>query len=209
MKRKIYVVGGCNGYANWMQGELVNSIEDCDLVVFTGGEDVDPSMYGEPMGFRTYSNLSRDKYEEKYFKLACALSKKIAGICRGSQFLSVMNGGKLVQHQSNPNYIHPIKTYDGKILNISSTHHQAQYPYNLSTDKYSILGWTDNLCGFHLDGNEEELSPPKECEIVFYPPNCLGIQGHPESLFDNKEYDDTIIWLQNLLNQFMNDTILI
>ena len=41
---KIYVVGGDLNYANWISDkEFVQTPEEADLVLFTGGEDVHPS----------------------------------------------------------------------------------------------------------------------------------------------------------------------
>lgn len=92
-----------------------------------------------------------------------------------------MNGGKLVQHQDNPLFIHNIKTYTDEDMLITSTHHQAAYPYNLKKDEYKILGWTTDISKFHQDGNQKELPLDKEVEIVYYPKTrCLGIQGHPK-----------------------------
>ena len=45
--KKVYVVGEAINYVNFMTGvKLVNAIEDANIVLFTGGEDVDPSLYG-------------------------------------------------------------------------------------------------------------------------------------------------------------------
>lgn len=206
--RKIYVVGDATNYANWMEGTIVSSIEEADLVLFTGGEDVTPSLYDEPQHPRTYNSLIRDNIEKIEFEKAVELNKHIIGICRGSQFVCAMSGGKLVQHQSNPSYMHDIYTYDGNILEITSTHHQAQYPWNLPEEDYEILGWTKNMLPFHEDGNQQELpmASEKECEIVYYKQTkALGIQGHPEMMFD--ENHPTIIWLRELLNKHTNDTL--
>jgi gamma-glutamyl-gamma-aminobutyrate hydrolase PuuD len=209
MERKIYVVGFGEEYANWMQGELVEKLEDADLIVFTGGEDVHPSLYHEPIHSTTSANLSRDIRERGYFKQALSLKKHMIGICRGSQFLCVMSGGKLVQHQENPEYIHWLETFDKeKEMAITSTHHQAQYPWNLKKNQeFKVLAWTSGLSMFHLDGLGKEL--PKafdtECEIVHYPETkCLAIQGHPESM---KPQCYPIKYLQNLLDKFMEDKI--
>lgn len=203
--RKIFVVGGSTNYANWMQGILVQKMEDANLVVFTGGEDVDPSLYQQPKHRLTGSNLERDKREWKAYERARTLGIPCIGICRGSQFLCVMNEGDLVQDQINPGYKHLIKTFDGQSLLITSTHHQAAYPFVLPDDEYKILGWTNNMCGHHEDGNGKELNPPKECEIVYYPKTkCLGIQGHPESM---DETDPVIPWLRNLLDKFLNNEL--
>lgn len=81
--RKIYVVGNSTGYIRWMDGELVDNMKDADLVVFTGGEDVDPQLYGDPRNPTTSSNLTRDRYEVLEFNEALELKKHIIGICRG------------------------------------------------------------------------------------------------------------------------------
>ena len=199
--RKIFVVGGGEHYANWMEGELVTTMKDANLVVFTGGEDVHPDLYGQPMHPTTSANKLRDRFEVAEFNEAVKLDKHIIGICRGSQFLCVANGGMLVQHQNNPSFVHEIKTFDGKTLEITSTHHQAAFPYNLSPEDYQILGWTERMLPFHEGGMQEELNPEKECEIVHYPGNkCLGIQGHPE-MMSSKHL--TIAYLRDLLNKFL------
>lgn len=204
--RKIHVVGGGARYANWMEGALVDKIKDADLVVFTGGEDVDPDFYGHSHHPTTGSNKTRDRVEQIAFNEASKLKKPMIGICRGSQFLCVMNGGVLVQHQQNPSYLHNIKTYDGKELEITSTHHQAAYPFDLPKEQFKVLGWTKGISKFHEDGNKEEMNPEVECEIVHYPAGrCLGIQGHPEAL--NAEKHPTIPYLQSMLNLFMDNKL--
>lgn len=207
--RKIFVVGGNIRYANWMEGKLTKVMEEADLIVFTGGEDVSPSMYGEKMHRKTFSNMKRDTHEANVFKKALALDKHMIGICRGSQFLCVMNGGKLVQHQENPSHMHPMILKSGEVINITSTHHQAQYPFNLDSSEYVVLGWSDGISKFHYNFKDEELSYHpffKECEIVYYPlTKCLGIQGHPE--FEDYKYEEGLPKLQELLNDFLNDKI--
>lgn len=212
-KRKIFVVGGSNNYANWMEGELTGKMIEADLVVFTGGEDVSPSLYGESAHRYTHFNIHRDLREQKVFEQAVGLKKHIIGICRGSQFSCVMSGGKLVQHQQNPSFLHDIFTYDGRELEITSTHHQAQFPWNLPKDEFKLLGFSVGLSSFHEDGNQKELlgAADRECEIVYYPKTrALAIQGHPEMMFesDYKRRDKTIEWLQALLDKHMNDSII-
>lgn len=204
-KIKIYIVGRSLEYANWLDCELVKIIEEADLVMFTGGEDVSPSLYNEPAHKTTYTNSDRDAYEVIQFNKALELNKPMIGICRGSQFLCVMSGGKLVQHQQNKYSYHNLKMWDNEDILISSTHHQAQYPFNLPKEDYKILGWTENISQFHLNGAGEELNPEVECEIVYYPKTkCLGIQGHPEYMDYNHP---TNIRLRNLVDDFLNENI--
>ena len=217
MRRKIYVVGDATDYANWMDGDLVYKLEDADLVVFTGGADITPAIYNEPKHPKTFFIWERDKREMAAFKRALRLKKHMIGICRGAQFLCVMNGGKLVQHQENWNYFHKIYTHDGQTFRITSEHHQAMYPFNLPTNEYKILARSKEQSKFHLDGNMKELKFGKEeCEIVYFPRiKSLGIQGHPEWInrhsFDPIEESakhTTLPYLQDLLDKHMEDAII-
>jgi GMP synthase-like glutamine amidotransferase len=190
-----------------MEGKTVDEIESADLVVFTGGEDVDPSLYDKRRHPTTSSNLARDIYEKEYYEMARELNKAIIGICRGSQFLCVMNGGILVQHQNNPSFLHNIQTIDGE-YEITSTHHQAAFPFVLPKENYQILGWTDKMLPFHFgESFEEELNPNPECEIVFYPKSrSLGIQGHPEMMFHTIYQDkhrQTINFLRKIMRKYL------
>lgn len=82
-KRKIYVVGNATNYANWMQAELVEDMKNADLVLFTGGEDVSPSLYNSPKHHTTSCSPMRDEYEVKEYKKAKDLGLPCIGICRG------------------------------------------------------------------------------------------------------------------------------
>jgi len=210
MKRKIYVVGGSNEYANWMQGEIVHNMEDADLVLFTGGEDVTPLLYGDPKHPFTGNNYDRDLRETEKFKKAQELGKHVIGICRGSQFTCAMSGGRLVQHQENPHLYHQIRTSDGKQITISSTHHQAMFPYDMNKEDYKILAWTKDMLRYHQDGNGQEMINNRdlgEVEICYFPKTkVLGIQGHPEFM-DKKRYPDTFDYLTNLLDNHMEDKL--
>src|SRR2546429_270255 len=92
--RKIYVVGGSVGYANWMEGKLVDDMESSDLVVGSGGSDWHPSYYGEPLNKKTGFCTHTDEYEYQEFQKAIKLNKHIVGICRSSQAGSVVSSGK-------------------------------------------------------------------------------------------------------------------
>ncbi len=212
MNRKIFVVGHGLDYANWCEGVITNKIEEADLVLFTGGEDVDPRFYNEVNRHPyTYSNAYRDVQEKRVFAYAQELGKKMLGICRGSQFLCAMAGGKLVQHQENPAYIHSLKTISGDKVFISSTHHQAMYPWGLPEADYKVLAWTEGMSPIHENGDEKEIvngivPGNKECEIVYFKNNpSLNIQGHPEMLFGRDEFEPTIKYCRNLLNIFLNE----
>ena len=97
---KVYVVGGDVRYAKFIDNyEIVPKLEEADIVLFTGGEDVYPGLYGEEAQPATHFNLDRDLYEKLVYKKV-STKQLCVGICRGAQFLAVMNGSKLVQHVS-------------------------------------------------------------------------------------------------------------
>lgn len=203
---KIYVVGHSKNYASWIKdASLTDDMKEADIVLFTGGEDVSPILYGEKEGRFTSTNPMRDAIEQKEFTKAWDLEKPMIGICRGSQFLCVMAGGRLVQDQQNKHYVHPITTNDGKELHITSTHHQAQYPYDLDDVDFELIGWTENTSKYHLNGDDKEISdqPFKEVEIAYYSKiNALCIQGHPE--YDRmSEYPDTLEYLNGLISKYL------
>jgi gamma-glutamyl-gamma-aminobutyrate hydrolase PuuD len=209
--KKVYVVGYGEAYGKWIkESKLVNTMEEADLVVFTGGEDVDPSMYNEKHGKFTSSNIRRDVKEMAEFEKANELKKPIIGICRGAQLSCVLSGGRLVQHQNNPEYIHGLVTHDKRAdIRITSTHHQAQFPYELPNEEYKLLAWTEGLSKVHLDGEDKEISPEPfaEAEIVYYPKTrALGIQGHPESM-SRGAHPKTFEFLDELVDKLVNNKL--
>lgn len=187
---KVFVVGGALGYANFL-GEisLVDNVEDADIVLFTGGEDVTPSLYGCKKHHSTYCNQTRDLAEKEVFNKI--KENQIAlGICRGSQFLCVMNGGLLVQNVTNHAIGRTHGITDGEfVYQITSTHHQMQYPYNLDKSEYDVLFISEDSLSNTYDGDkidENMLRNHGEPEIVLYHkpgfPKCLAVQGHPEMI---------------------------
>jgi GMP synthase-like glutamine amidotransferase len=192
---KVYVVGTQTGYTRFLKNfKLVDNIKDADLVLFTGGEDVDPSLYGKEKHRTTYSNIHRDLAELSAFK-QIQPNQVVLGICRGSQFLCVANGGILVQDCDNHAIwgTHEIiDTKTGDVYEITSTHHQMQYPYTLRDEDYTLLFKAAPFRSSHYygDGVEEKVIRSKgEAEIVLYHrpgfPKCLAVQGHPEMIPDS------------------------
>lgn len=107
-----------------------------------------------------------------------------------TQFLCVMNGGLLVQHCTNHaiGYTHGIT--DSKVTyQITSTHHQMQYPYNLDSEDYNVLFQSEDSRSTVYEGENIDaryIYTYGEPEIVYYHkkglPKCLAVQGHPEMI---------------------------
>lgn len=107
-----------------------------------------------------------------------------------TQFCCMVNGGLLVQDVHNHGLwgTHEITNGNEK-YQITSTHHQMQYPYNLNKKDYDVLFWADGLSEGYYEGdkiNPELIIKNGEPEIVLYhkenKPKCLAIQGHPEMM---------------------------
>jgi len=75
------------------------TLDALDAVVFTGGSDVDPELYGKEAHPETSGIVRmRDDAELTLLKAALARDMPVLGICRGIQVLNVGLGGDLEQH---------------------------------------------------------------------------------------------------------------
>lgn len=104
-----------------------------------------------------------------------------------------MNGGLLVQNCFNHALGRTHGITDGTtIYQITSTHHQMQYPFNLDDKDYKVLYTSDERRSYDYEGDkidESKLEHYGEPEIVYYHkaglPKCLAVQGHPEMMPDS------------------------
>lgn len=177
-----------------MRGSVpVSTPEKADVIVFGGGEDVDPSFYGEKPHPTTYSNIERDKEESTLFNRFPHIFK--IGICRGAQFLNVMSGGSLWQDVDNHalmgthevEYNDPIVGAVGGLLvrryNVTSTHHQMMKPHPFA-QVWGLCSFS--RCTYKDSGVDRKrmvlmANPGADPEIVWIKQsNSLCFQPHPE-----------------------------
>ena len=172
----------------------VNHVEhhlgECDLLVFVGGEDVATSLYGE---FRAgtsgpFEPSRRDMFELFMYRRALRAGIPMLGICRGAQFLAVMNGDSLWQDIERHPYNHKVTTTmaygsDLTSFDVTSTHHQMIH-HSAGTD-VDYLDIARAHVGQVATKNEFEVHDNfnDEVEICFYyNTSSLCVQGHPEYL---------------------------
>ncbi len=75
------------------------TLDALDAVVFTGGSDLDPELYGEAAHPETAGIVRmRDEAELELLRAAIDRDMPVLGICRGIQVLNVGLGGDLDQH---------------------------------------------------------------------------------------------------------------
>lgn len=146
-----------------------------DLVVFLGGEDIDPALYGEPRLTQTRSiNPRRDAMEKGKFELYKGIPK--VGICRGGQMLNVLSGGSMFQHVDNHTNSHGVvDLLTEDYMEVTSTHHQMMVPGEGA--EVLAIAWEATQ---RLSGTKRE-QPDFDTEAVWYEKtNSLCFQPHPE-----------------------------
>jgi gamma-glutamyl-gamma-aminobutyrate hydrolase PuuD len=75
------------------------TLDAVDGLVFSGGSDLDPELYGQEAHPETLGVFAeRDRAELELLEAALARDLPVLAICRGSQVLNVAQGGDLVQH---------------------------------------------------------------------------------------------------------------
>jgi putative glutamine amidotransferase len=74
-------------------------LDRLDGLMLTGGTDIDPALYGEPVHPETQAfQRDRDDFEIAVARRAIERDIPVLGICRGMQVLNVAYGGTLLQH---------------------------------------------------------------------------------------------------------------
>ncbi|RRD00933.1 membrane dipeptidase [Prevotella sp. OH937_COT-195] len=165
---------------------IVNTLENIDGLLLTGGADINPLWAGEePSANLSNINSTRDLPELLATRLAYNRHIPILGICRGIQTLAVALDGKVQQHvvseikhsQDAPReeLTHSVTIEPGTLLYrifgerkrilVNSIHHQA----------VAAPGRRFSVSAHAADGVIEAI------ESVEYKP-VLGVQWHPEWL---------------------------
>ena len=160
-----------------------NILEEANLVIFTGGEDINPAIYSQKNRHSNFNPL-RDTAEIEVLRRALKLGKKILGVCRGHQLINAWLGGELVQdigielnevHDGN----HAIEVLDesGVIPNIynevNSMHHQGVVKVG------------------------EGLRPTTYWKGVYESTegdNILTVQFHPEWMYTHNTFAELTLW---------------
>lgn len=162
-------------------------LDRLDAVVFAGGADLDPQLYGEePHAETTGLRPERDAAEAPLLRAALDRDLPTLGICRGMQLLAVMCGGSLVQHlpdvvgheRHRPALgvygLHEVRLEPGSRaaailgdrVSVPSYHHQGL----ASPGALTVTGWADD----------------ETPEVVEHPDRrfTLGVLWHPEASDD-------------------------
>jgi gamma-glutamyl-gamma-aminobutyrate hydrolase PuuD len=184
--------------------DVSKSLQGVDAVVFWGGVDGHPGLYGGKVSkhsqvFYDDQPSSRDMFEWKTMLFCKANNIPMIGVCRGAQMMSAFAGGSIIQHtHGHINGYHNITTSDGKEMSVTSCHHQMMYPFDV---EHEMLAWSsEKLSSFFLNGEDKpipQMEKQVEPEVVFFPKiRGLAIQGHPEWM---GEYEPLVKWFNKLI----------
>lgn len=177
--------------------ELPVLCERLDGILFAGGGDVDPSLYGGELMDNFYEvDLERDELEIELTRIAVKEGIPFLGICRGIQVVNVALGGNLIPDIASYNpkalqhpyvegdafnkIMHTVSIHPGTILsgilgqdelNVNSLHHQAA----LEPGEGLVVS------AIAPDGVIEGLELPDH-------PFGINVQWHPEWIYDDQEH---------------------
>lgn len=173
-------------------------------VVLSGGEDVDPALYGAlPHPASEAPHAGRDAMELALVEAARKARTPLFGICRGLQLLNVALGGTLVQDlhserpgpiahacdDARPRRVHSVSVTEGTrlaevigdtTLDVNSLHHQA----------IDLLAPALHVSARAPDGVIEAAETQDGWWV-------LAVQWHPEELLD-----DAHAWDRHLFSAF-------
>lgn len=147
-----------------------------DGVLFTGGVDINPKLYGEEIDPKCGEIADvRDAFEQRLMEVVEQYDIPVFGICRGIQSMNVLSGGSLHQHRDNHQDVrHDVEVKAGTRLhailgktciNANSYHHQCV--------KVPAPGMT--VTAYAPDGTVEAIERPGDRFFI-------GVQWHPELL---------------------------
>lgn len=182
---KVLIIDGNAQYRSMFENagwEITFDLNKADLVQFTGGADVSPFIYGEAQHPTTGNDVRRDLVEAGYYALCVRMGKPMAGICRGGQFLNVMNGGKMYQDVRGHAIGRTHRCYDGitkEWHDVTSTHHQMMKP----AVHAKVIAHGDEASDVidFVGGEFINIGDMNSVEVVWYSDtNSLCFQPHPE-----------------------------
>lgn len=179
--------------------ELEQLCSLCNGFLITGGQDVDPAIYGEtPIPQMGEICTVLDQMERQVLEYVIKEDKAVLGICRGIQYLNAMLGGSLYQdlnvqhpskteHHMEPPYdrvIHQVQIIDGTPLHqllqvtelgVNSYHHQA----------VKTLAPSLTVMAESEDGLVEAVCMPEKTYV-------WAVQWHPELSYQTDKYSRKI-----------------
>jgi putative glutamine amidotransferase len=173
----------------------LSDLSNCDGILFSGGEDLQPRLYGKPEYEAAYQlkdiSAARDDFEFQVLDQALSFQKPVLGICRGLQLINVFLGGSLVADiplllhshahgkKQGVDQTHPVRVEPDSLLAavcgqqegiVNSAHHQS---VDRPADPLKISAWSN-------PGVVEAMEWKDPADKSW----LLMVQWHPERMED-------------------------
>lgn len=173
------------------ESERAGAFASMDGLLITGGADIDPARYGQPVAGTQDVDAARDELELPGLVVADTRGVPVLGICRGLQAMNVHAGGTLLQHvdgHAGPGWghgaalTHPLRLVPGSrlarilnptnaggaVLTVNSYHHQAVRASDLASG-FVPSGFSPSPAGDLVEAFEAPSGPFR-----------MAVQCHPE-----------------------------
>lgn len=180
--------------------ELLDAYQLCYGILFTGGHDVNPRIYGEEQSEKCGKICpTRDTMESILLDQCLEDNKPFLGICRGIQFINAYLGGTLFQdlpteYESNVEH-HMIAPYDRQI-------HEVEVIAGTKLAKIIGAG-THGVNSYHHQAikeiSDELIIMAKSSDGLIEAVEvrdkkfAIGVQWHPEFSYEKSEDSIKII----------------
>ena len=178
-----------------MDPEVLHPLIDrMDGILVTGGNDMDPALWGERVSAASGRIIpERDAYDLDVLLYAYKQGKPILCICRGMQVLNVAFGGSLIQDLPSEGIdSHSILTTPRElpVHGVNITDRDSQL--------YRIFGDTVRVNSFHHQAVRQAVDPVRVTalaedgviegiEVSGGHPFVVGVQWHPEKMYNVAE----------------------
>jgi len=174
-----------------------DALRGADGLLLTGGDDVDPALYGEiPHPTFDVAEPGRDAFEIDLIRRALDADLPVLAICRGLQVLNVALGGTLIQDiPSEPSPLLPHDT-EGPATTLAHTVTVAP-----GSHLAGLVG-PDGVRAVNSRHHQAVRAPGRGLVVTAVAPDgiveaaevpaarfCVGVQWHPENFHQTGEFD--------------------
>ena len=163
-----------------------------DGLLLAGGDDIDPTLFGQSDFGSRGIDTARDEAELALLDAFFGAGKPVLAICRGHQVVNVWLGGDLIQNLDptlvlfhgggEGDRVHPVRAAEDSLLHrlygpvfpVNSTHHQALGRLGKGL---SAVAWSE---GGVVEAVEHKSLPL--ISVQFHPERMTGARARPDTV---------------------------
>lgn len=169
--------------------EWREALSHVDALVLSGGDDLDPGLYGEaPHPADAFMAPRKQSSDLALIRLLFERKLPVLGICYGAQLLAVARGGTLVQ--DIPSLVGPTVAHAKGARHDVEIDPASRIGAILGAGRLTVLSWHHQSVGRPGRGvqivarsSDGVVEAVEDGELPFF----LGVQWHPERMPDAPE----------------------